>query len=1339
MLNPGALVANALKIEQFHGFDVDKWSDWFRLYVTYAKAMGGSNQDREWVLLAIQGATIQDSAIRADATAWVAAQDAAGIPVSLEDFLQHMRLQYASGNKKVTSSDVLSTIKNYGVFPPESPHWGNVVAAGIAKRSKMSNPGQFPDNELVKAVLGEMRFDMNQAVLATMDAQRNQVDLARASQGEQPLDPDREYTLDELQSALVRFVNRAANLPFRQGAAETPVTPPVPVPPVATGSAPPVFPSSNLRVPSSQSRAATPASTIQPNINELSDLMSKLSILLQMPTSEVINGLANVGILEADVDVDAFDLKNIICWYCHEPNHRPGTCPHLDSDIRGGAPVAIDATKKLRWKIMSLSGTGAFEWDPDWFSKARAKALASNTVGVSYGNVEVSMLSSVFDEKFHSPPTEESTSKFHSPVPLAPLVAAKSSVNFAPVIRSTVASGSTKSAVLRPKLEISRVTPKQVDCALVAMGVTQAGEMVRVSDVLDTVIDLFYTGEAQVAPAIRTRGNVTIPWPPAPGQETLPVRESPRDKAAPYAVPFREGPRRSTELSDSDEEMDNAQPTNAAPTPKVVPPTTAVLPATAPSASTKKPKKERKKATAAPAPTSTKEEPEPVALSQEQLNALVTELLEAQWGLGISLRSLLGSSAELRKAFVERLRSRRTSPAANADIIKGLSLTLDSWGFEVADAELGTIESCVLEEFGPFCEDGTPDERPGETTADYLERFKRYYEVLEAAKKSCGSGSGLNSEPEAMKDDLPDSAKDIMADFSDSLSAVLDAMNHYYDVGDLSASEFSRNLLRKFQSASSKVMDKFAPHTSRYATVPSETPHLMPDLNNAYIGLRDSRHPAPRAGKVIGPSVVIQGGMLSADDVKEVIEALHSESRHWDANSIPSCLKLPGAARLSKDLHSAVSLSSSSTRTLPIETPASASSSGPSTGPFPQSTNAKGKQRAVPLDEPIRVPGSKGSPGFVAPRKVDDCGNGYYDLTDVLMEDPTPETDSDVEIIAEPPTYVETIRSTANPTGYGTGLSTKPCFYCKKGHPLSSCFLLAKHKSMGLAVGIDDKGKLRWQLTKVDGGWDFGPLVEGHSNGAVEVTFSGSRNAAPRSSEAATSSGSSGSPVTSRGIASRLGNGPVSNAPTRPSISSRLGARVRRGTSSYFVEIEVLANELDEGDTDDEDGVSKDNRVRCLVIATSPRCIVLLGGRILVSAVLDTGSQICTIARSILDKIADLCGVHDASTVNMRSAHGDVRQLAGLAVIPVHLHGFVYHVQCWIVDDTAKGVKCPYQMLLGQPFIQLARMHMWCEESGDMWAKVFCPTTDAVLRFKIADRLHPDNQYSLQGFRLSRG
>ncbi|KAJ3278736.1 hypothetical protein HDU79_001243 [Rhizoclosmatium sp. JEL0117] len=265
MPNPGALVANALKIKQFHGFDVDKWSDWFRLYVTYTKAMGGSNQDREWVLLAIQGATIQDSEIRADAYAWVAAQEAAGIKVSLEDFLQHMRLQYASGNMKVTSSNVLSTIKNYSVFLPKSPHWGNIVAAGIAKQSKMSNPGQFPDNKLVKAVLGEMQFDMNQAVLATMDAERNQVDLARASKVNSHwiLIVNTHLMSSSLPSfALLIVLPISLSATFRQGAAETPVTPPVPVPPVATRSAPPVFPSSNLCVRPSQSRAATPASTI---------------------------------------------------------------------------------------------------------------------------------------------------------------------------------------------------------------------------------------------------------------------------------------------------------------------------------------------------------------------------------------------------------------------------------------------------------------------------------------------------------------------------------------------------------------------------------------------------------------------------------------------------------------------------------------------------------------------------------------------------------------------------------------------------------------------------------------------------------------------------------------------------------------------------------------------------------------------------------------------------------------------------------------------------------------------------------------------------------------------
>ncbi|KAJ3315224.1 hypothetical protein HDU76_002231, partial [Blyttiomyces sp. JEL0837] len=166
---------------------------------------------------------------------------------------------------------------------------------------------------------------------------------------------------------------------------------------------------------------------------------------------------------------------------------------------------------------------------------------------------------------------------------------------------------------------------------------------------------------------------------------------------------------------------------------------------------------------------------------------------------------------------------------------------------------------------------------------------------------------------------------------------------------------------------------------------------------------------------------------------------------------------------------------------------------------------------------------------------------------------------------------------------------------------------------------------------------------------------------------------------------------------------------------------------------------------KCKVIATCPRVQdveVGLGPETqdLSNVLLDSGSQINTVGLSVYSKVAASAGLEEGSTISMRGAHGHSRRLYGLVPrLPVTVMGLQYFIQAFIVDDINLEVKPPYLMLLGQPFLEVARADRVWTRDGDMYTRLTSQTDSRVtIKFKTVDHRHPDNQINLSGFVLAR-
>ncbi|KAI8842957.1 hypothetical protein BC829DRAFT_420238 [Chytridium lagenaria] len=156
-----------------------------------------------------------------------------------------------------------------------------------------------------------------------------------------------------------------------------------------------------------------------------------------------------------------------------------------------------------------------------------------------------------------------------------------------------------------------------------------------------------------------------------------------------------------------------------------------------------------------------------------------------------------------------------------------------------------------------------------------------------------------------------------------------------------------------------------------------------------------------------------------------------------------------------------------------------------------------------------------------------------------------------------------------------------------------------------------------------------------------------------------------------------------------------------------------IADDLSEAET------LAPEEARCKVVAASPALYdVKLGlGKHVVTlskVTIDGGSQVITVRLSVYKKIGASAGIEEGASINMRGAHA------------------------FIIDDTVDP-KPPFGLLLGQPFIDLARAETVWTDEGDQWTR-FRSRQDrnVILKVKTVDSRDRDNQYSMSSFRQAR-
>ncbi|KAI8839597.1 hypothetical protein BC829DRAFT_421026 [Chytridium lagenaria] len=131
---------------------------------------------------------------------------------------------------------------------------------------------------------------------------------------------------------------------------------------------------------------------------------------------------------------------------------------------------------------------------------------------------------------------------------------------------------------------------------------------------------------------------------------------------------------------------------------------------------------------------------------------------------------------------------------------------------------------------------------------------------------------------------------------------------------------------------------------------------------------------------------------------------------------------------------------------------------------------------------------------------------------------------------------------------------------------------------------------------------------------------------------------------------------------------------------------------------------------RCKVVCASPSVPHVKVGLgpdavYLEKVTLDGGSQVITVRLSIYERVAATAGIEEGASISMRGAHGHTRKLVGLVPrLPVGIFGFTYFVQAFIIDDRIDP-KPPFGLLLGQPFLDLARAETSWSENGDQWTR----------------------------------
>ncbi|KAJ3191776.1 hypothetical protein HDU67_005720, partial [Dinochytrium kinnereticum] len=188
--------------------------------------------------------------------------------------------------------------------------------------------------------------------------------------------------------------------------------------------------------------------------------------------------------------------------------------------------------------------------------------------------------------------------------------------------------------------------------------------------------------------------------------------------------------------------------------------------------------------------------------------------------------------------------------------------------------------------------------------------------------------------------------------------------------------------------------------------------------------------------------------------------------------------------------------------------------------------------------------------------------------------------------------------------------------------------------------------------------------------------------------------------------------------------------------------LDSFSTEVDEEASDENPYEQKE--ARCKVVAASPTLSPVTVGFgpsavTLHRVTLDPGSQVITVRLSVYNRIGTNAGIEEDAGITMRGAHGHTRKLLGLVPrLPISFHGLTYYVQAFIIDDRVDP-KPPFGLLLGQPFLELARAETFWTDNGDQWTRFRSQQDrDVCLKIKTVDARDKDNQYNLSSFRQAR-
>ncbi|KAJ3201109.1 hypothetical protein HDU67_001550, partial [Dinochytrium kinnereticum] len=120
-------------------------------------------------------------------------------------------------------------------------------------------------------------------------------------------------------------------------------------------------------------------------------------------------------------------------------------------------------------------------------------------------------------------------------------------------------------------------------------------------------------------------------------------------------------------------------------------------------------------------------------------------------------------------------------------------------------------------------------------------------------------------------------------------------------------------------------------------------------------------------------------------------------------------------------------------------------------------------------------------------------------------------------------------------------------------------------------------------------------------------------------------------------------------------------------------------------------------------------------------------TTLVTVRLSVYNRIGTNAGIEEDAGITIRGAHGHTRKLLGLVPrLPISFHGLTYYVQAFIIDDRIDP-KPPFGLLLGQPFLELARAETFWTDNGDQWTRFRSQQNrDVCLKIKTVDARDKD-------------